>query len=73
MKNAVFWGIKTQFIPCRRHYVSATELNWLMLLKFEVVTAVPMKNAIFWDINLSSYLARNTLRLRYRVHPVNVM
>jgi hypothetical protein len=32
MKNAVFWDIKTQFVPHRTH-VSATELNQLMLCK----------------------------------------
>jgi hypothetical protein len=33
MKNAVFWDIKTQFVPHRRHYVSATEPSPLMLCK----------------------------------------
>jgi hypothetical protein len=31
MKNAVFWDIKTQFVPHRRHYFSATESSQLML------------------------------------------
>jgi hypothetical protein len=33
MKNVVFWHIKTQFVPHRRHYVSATEPSRLMLCK----------------------------------------
>jgi hypothetical protein len=33
MKNAVPWDIKTQFVPHRRHYVFATELNRLMLCR----------------------------------------
>jgi hypothetical protein len=34
MKNAVFWDIKTQFVPHRKqHYVSASEPSWLMLCK----------------------------------------
>jgi hypothetical protein len=33
MTNAVFWDIKTQFVPHRRHYVSATESSRLMLCK----------------------------------------
>jgi hypothetical protein len=33
MKNAVFWDIKSQFLPHRKHYVSATELGLLMLYK----------------------------------------
>jgi hypothetical protein len=32
MKN-VFWDIKTQFVPHRRHYVSTTEPSRLMLCK----------------------------------------
>jgi hypothetical protein len=31
MKNAVFWDIKTQFVPHMEHYVSATEPSRLML------------------------------------------
>jgi hypothetical protein len=42
-------------------------------LRFEVITAVTMMNAVFWDIKPSSYLTGDTLRLRYRVQPVNVM
>jgi hypothetical protein len=33
MKNAVFWYIKTQFVPHRRHYISATVPSQLMLCK----------------------------------------
>jgi hypothetical protein len=33
MKNAVFWDIKTQFVPHSRHYISAAESNQLMLCK----------------------------------------
>jgi hypothetical protein len=33
MKNAVFWDIKTRFLPYRRHIVSATEPSQLMLCK----------------------------------------
>jgi hypothetical protein len=31
------------------------------------------KNVVFWDINLSSYLTGDTLRLHYTVQPVNAM
>jgi hypothetical protein len=31
-----------------------------------------MKNVVFWDIKLSSYLTGDTLYPRYRAHPVNV-
>jgi hypothetical protein len=32
MKNAVCWDIKTQFVPHRKHYISATEPSRLPLL-----------------------------------------
>jgi hypothetical protein len=35
--------------------------------------AVTMKNAVFWDINPSSYFTGDTLRLSYTVQPVNAM
>jgi hypothetical protein len=33
MKNAVVWGMKTQFVPHKKHYFSATEPSCLMLCK----------------------------------------
>jgi hypothetical protein len=33
VKNGVFWDIQTQFVPHRKHYVSATESSQLMLRK----------------------------------------
>jgi alpha-N-acetylglucosamine transferase len=33
MKNGVFWDIKTQFVPHRKHYFSATESSRIMLCK----------------------------------------
>jgi hypothetical protein len=50
MKNAVFWVMKTQFVPHMRHIRSRLEPRWLMLSKIEVFTAVNMKNAVFWDM-----------------------
>jgi hypothetical protein len=46
MKNAVFWDIKTQFVPHRRHITSPLK----SYVRFEVFTAVTMKNAVFWDV-----------------------
>jgi hypothetical protein len=50
-------------------------LYWIIInvVTFEVFTAMTMKNGVFWDINLSSYLAWNTLGLRHRAQPVNAM
>jgi hypothetical protein len=42
-------------------------------VRFEVFAAVTMKNVVFWDIKPSSYFTGDTLRLRYRVQPVNDM
>jgi hypothetical protein len=42
-------------------------------VRFEVSTAVTMKNIFFWDIKTRSYLTGNTLRLRYRAELVNTM
>jgi hypothetical protein len=42
-------------------------------LRFEVFTAVIMKNVVFWDIKPGSYLTGDILRLRYRVQPDNAM
>jgi hypothetical protein len=74
MKNVVFWDMKTQIVLHRRHITSplqsqACECN----VRFEVFTAVTMKNDVFWDIKPSSYFTGDTLRLRYRAKPVNAM
>jgi hypothetical protein len=51
MKNAVFWDIKTQFVPHRRHNTSALQSPaGQCYVRFEGFTAVTMKNAVFWDI-----------------------
>jgi hypothetical protein len=51
MKNAVFWDIKTQFVPHRRYITSSLHSPAsLCYVRFEVFTAVSMKNAVFWDI-----------------------
>jgi hypothetical protein len=45
------------------HYVSATESTQLMLCKFEVFTAVAMKNIVFWD-------RKNPVRTSQETHSV---
>jgi hypothetical protein len=45
----------------------------VIYVRFEVFTAVTMKNVVFWDKKLSSYCTGDTLRLSYRVQPVNAM
>jgi hypothetical protein len=51
MKNDIFWDIKTQFVPHRRHITSSLQsLAGSCYVRFEVFTAVTMKTAVFWDI-----------------------
>jgi hypothetical protein len=42
-------------------------------VRFEVFTAVIMKNVVFCDIKSGSYFKGDILSLRYRVQPVNAM
>jgi hypothetical protein len=51
MKNVVFWDIKAQFVPHRRHNTSPLQSPAsLCYVRFEVFTAVAMKNVVFWDL-----------------------
>jgi hypothetical protein len=51
MKNAVFWDIRTQFIPHRKHITSPLQsLAGYYFVIFGVFPAVIMKNALLWDI-----------------------
>jgi hypothetical protein len=51
MKNADFWDIKAQFLPHRRHTTSPLQTPASKFyVRFEVFTAVTMKNAVFWDV-----------------------
>jgi hypothetical protein len=48
MKNVVFWNINTQFIPHRKHITSPLQSPaGYYYVRFEVFTAVTMKNAVF--------------------------
>jgi hypothetical protein len=51
MKTVVVWDIKNPVCTSQEiHYVSAIEPSRLILYRFEVLTAVTMKNVVFWDI-----------------------
>jgi hypothetical protein len=51
MKNVVFWVIKTQFIPHRRHITSLLQRPASQCyVRFEVFMAVTMKNVVVWAI-----------------------
>jgi hypothetical protein len=48
MKNAVFWDIKTQFVLHRRHITSPLQSTASQChVRFDVFTAVTMKNVVF--------------------------
>jgi hypothetical protein len=60
----------------RRFVVGDPRLNlgqYTRYVRFEVCTAVTMKNDVSWHITPTSYLKGDTLRLRYRVQPANAM
>jgi hypothetical protein len=51
MKNVVFWDIKPQFVPHRRHITSPLHIQASSCyVRSEIFTAVTMKNAVFWDV-----------------------
>jgi hypothetical protein len=51
MKNAVFWDLKTHFVPHRKHITSPLQSPaGECYVRFEVFTAVTMKNVVLWDI-----------------------
>jgi hypothetical protein len=57
------------------HLISETDLSRKIAhyIRFEVCTDVTRKNAIFWDIEPSSYLTGDTLHLRYTDQAVSAM
>jgi hypothetical protein len=66
--------VRTQFVPHRRQITSPLKTPiGQCYVRFEVFTAVAMKNAVIWDIKPSSYFTGDTLPLRYSVQPVNAM
>jgi hypothetical protein len=48
MKNIDFWDIKTQLVPHRKDVCPDREPN--RYVRFQVFTAVTMKNGVFWDV-----------------------
>jgi hypothetical protein len=57
MKIVVFWDIKTQFIPQRKHITYPLHSPASSLyVRFEVFTAVTLKNAVFWDVTPCAFI-----------------
>jgi hypothetical protein len=65
MKNAVFWDIRTQFVPHRKHYVSVTELSRLMLCKI-----LGFHGGDYDECRLLGY--KNPFRISHETHYVSV-
>jgi hypothetical protein len=62
MENAVFWDIKTQFIPHRRLIKSPLQSPARKCsVRFEVFMAVTMKNAVFWAIKTQFVIHRGDI------------
>jgi hypothetical protein len=56
----VIWDIKIQFVPYRKHITSPLQIpaGW-RYVRFEVFTAVTMKNTVVWDIKTQAVHVRN--------------
>jgi hypothetical protein len=67
MKEAVYWDIKTQFLPHRKH-ISATEPSREYYVRFEVFTTVTVKNAVFWNVTPCSSFKNRRFGGSYRIH-----
>jgi hypothetical protein len=51
MKNVVFRDIKTQFVLHWEHTISLLHRSASEIYaRFDFLTAVTMKNAVFWDV-----------------------
>jgi hypothetical protein len=49
MKIAIFWDIRSQFLPHRKHISLLQKPASKCYIIFETFTAVTMKNAVFLD------------------------
>jgi hypothetical protein len=51
MKNVVFWDLKSQIVPHRKHITSPLQFPaCYCYVRFKVFTVVTMKNVVFWDL-----------------------
>jgi hypothetical protein len=69
MKNVVFWDIKTQFVLHRRHITSPLQSPASQCyVRFEVFTAVTMKNGVFWDVTPRASCKNRRFGGTWRLH-----
>jgi hypothetical protein len=69
MKNAVFWDIKTQFVPRGKHVTSPLQSPVSQCyVRIEVFTEVTMKNVVFWDVAPCGSTKNGRLGGTFRLH-----
>jgi hypothetical protein len=75
LKNAVFWDIKTQFVPHRNHITSpATESSQLMLYKILSFHGGDYEECRFLGYKIPVRASQEPYYVsRYRVQPVNAV
>jgi hypothetical protein len=73
MKNAVFWDIKSQFVPHKIHYFSATEPSPLKLCKIWGLHGGDYEECRLLGYKIPVRTSQDILLFRYRAQPVNVM
>jgi hypothetical protein len=72
MKNVVFWRLKPQFVLHRRHITSPLQSSASSCyVRFEVFTAVTMKNTVFLDVKLCSCVMNRRFGGTYDLHHDN--
>jgi hypothetical protein len=52
MKNDVFWDIKTQFVPHRKHTSPLQSPAGKCYVRLDAYSVVNKKNAVFWEIKI---------------------
>jgi hypothetical protein len=69
MKNVVFWDMKIQFVPHRKHITSPPQNPaGYYYVRFEVFTEMTMENAVFWDVTPCGYCKNRRFRGMCRFH-----
>jgi hypothetical protein len=65
-KNPDFTSQETHYAPLQSPAAKCC-------VRFDVFTAVTVKNVVFWDKKQCSYLTGDIFLLRYRAQPVNTL
>jgi hypothetical protein len=68
-KNAVFWNIKSQFVPHKKHITYPLQRPaGSCYVRFEDLTEVTTKNAVFWDVTPCDSCKNRHFGWTYRLH-----